>query len=1130
MDRGIHSHALRPSSFKGNAICMESLMNVDKKPWLNALPSKILFLAAAYFVAGMLTLAANIPPVIDTVVWLPAGIALAVTLIWGYRVWPGILVGALAVQAAVHFDSSSGLAPIMTLVSSVFIGLGAVLQSLVGAFLILRFAGFPRSLKRLRETNLLLLGGAVSCLVGVAIGGTASFYASAAPVLSLIGHCWDWWVAQTLGVLIILPLVSVWQAERRRISLRMRLFVILPLCLAVVLSVLAFQEIRAAKWSRIQTEFTSKAQLMATTLGSNLESNVDVLYSVKGLFDASKTVDRQEFQIFVQRLFERHSGIQALEWIPRVTYEQRSLFEAAARRDGFSEFQITERESQGKMVPAASRREYFPVYYAEPYAGNELAMGFDLASNSARQAAISRSWNTGKPAATARVTLVQEQKKQYGVVVFLSVYGQEGVPATVEARRAALRGFVLGVFRIGDMVTSAMKAFDPDTVIYSLQDHTAPADEQLLWEHDPTIRTNTGALLGHRPDTNAADLKFRHTYDLGGRNWTIFFAPAVGYFATYRPWDVRAVLALAGGLLFASLMGALLLAVIGRSAELAAANTRLQKEIVERTQTEVKVRESSDNFRGLVDSASDAILIVDHQGLVTFANRQFQNIFGYQVAEILGQPHDTLLPERFRDMHAQQRAAYRGKPDARHMAIGREIFGLHKNGTEFPVEIGLSPFDAETNLQVISIVRDISARKRSEEALRQSEESYRTLISNLDTGVVVHASDTRILLANYRAQELFGLTKDQMMGKKDIDSAWHFLRDDSRRLPIEQYPVNVVISTRKPLTNYVAGIKNPKVKGIVWVIVNAYPEYDENQHLIQVVVTFWDYTQLKLAEAALAKRTRDLSKSNRELQHQIAERKLVEKELRNKQQQLSKELKIAAGIQQSLIPSYSPRIGSIRVAWRFEPCEQIGGDIFNFHYTGRNHISFYMLDVCGHGVSSALISAAISQFLQTHYELSANTSQAVQPEAVLNSLERIFPFERFDSFFTIVYVTLDYIEGRLVYSCAGHPPPIILHDDGKLEILDLHGPVIGAGYGQPFRQRDNNLAHGDKVILYTDGVLDYPNSAGEFFGKQRFYESLQKHGRQPVQTLMDSVRSSIKAFAGPANSGDDLSMMVIEYV
>ena len=342
--------------------------------------------------------------------------------------------------------------------------------------------------------------------------------------------------------------------------------------------------------------------------------------------------------------------------------------------------------------------------------------------------------------------------------------------------------------------------------------------------------------------------------------------------------------------------------------------------------------------------------------------------------------------------------------------------------------------------------------------------------------------------------------------------------------------MNAVISTGKPLKNFVSGVNNPNWKDIVWVIVNAFPEYDENHNLKQIVVTFWDYTQLKLAVAALAKRTSDLAKANIELQRHIAERRLVEEKLKKKQQQIAKDLEIAAGIQQSLLPSSSPRIESIRLAWRFKPCEQIGGDIFNFQYTGRNHISFYMLDVCGHGISSALISATVSQFLQTNSESSENTSEAARPEAVLNSLDRVFPFERFDSFFTIIYLTVDYVNGRLSYCSAGHPAPILRHTDGTLEVLDVHGPVIGAGDGRPFQQEDKQLQPGDKIVLYTDGVLDHSNSAGEFFGKHRLFEALQLHGDQPVQPLMDSLQAKIKEFAGFAKSGDDISMMVIEYV
>jgi len=975
-------------------------MTSDGKSWLNTLPLKIIALATAYFVIGILTLAVNLPPVISVVVWLPAGIALAAILAWGYGVWPGILLGAFAAQTVSQLDTIGAGSLFMTLVISALIGSSAVLQGTVGAYLIIRFAGFPRTLDRLREPKTLLLGGPVICLAGAAVSGTALWLAGSTTGLTLIDQWRNWWLANTLGVLIILPPVSVWLAEKHRISLRMRLLVILSVALAVVLTILAFMEIRASKKSQIQAEFTRKAQVMAATLSDTFESYFNVLYSIKGLFDSSEKVERQEFHIFVQRLLERHSGIQALEWIPRVTRRQRSAYEAAARSDGFSGFQITERHGQGHMVPAAQRAEYFPAYYVEPYAGNELAKGFDLASNFERLTALKRSRETGKLTATARLTLVQEQEKQYGVVVFLPVYGHKGEPDTAGRRRAALRGFVVGVFRIGEMVKSALKAFEPDTFICLLQDLAAPPGSQLLWVHHPGIQSKPGSALSRSRDTNLNGLQFRDNFNMGGRNWAIFFAPTVGYLATYQSWDVWAVLA--GGLLFSGLFGALLLAVFGRSSELASANTSLQTEIVERTLAEAKVRENEDR--------------------------------------------------------------------------------------------------------------------------------YRSLVSNLDTGIVVHDSDTRILFTNYRAQELLGLTEDQMLGKKDIDPAWNFLRDDRTQLPVREYPVNAVISTGKPLKNFVSGVNNPNWKDIVWVIVNAFPEYDENHNLKQIVVTFWDYTQLKIAVAALAKRTSDLAKANIELQRHIAERRLVEEKLKKKQQQIAKDLEFAAGIQQSLLPSSSPRIESIRLAWRFKPCDQIGGDIFNFQYTGPNHISFYMLDVCGHGISSALISATVSQFLQTISESSENTSESARPEAVLNRLDRVFPFERFDSFFTIIYLTVDYVNGRLSYCSAGHPAPILRHTDGTLEILDVHGPVIGAGDGRPFQQDDKQLQPGDKIVLYTDGVLDHSNSAGEFFGKHRLFEALQLHGGQPVQPLMDSLQAKIKAFAGFAESGDDISMMVVEYV
>ena len=418
---------------------------------------------------------------------------------------------------------------------------------------------------------------------------------------------------------------------------------------------------------------------------------------------------------------------------------------------------------------------------------------------------------------------------------------------------------------------------------------------------------------------------------------------------------------------------------------------------------------------------------------------------------------------------------------------------------------------------------DISDRKKAEKALLKSEKKFRRLLANLDTAVVVHAPDTRILLSNHRAQELLGLSEKDMVKRKDTDPYWYFLGGDGSRLSLEEYPVNIVITTLKPLRHYLVGINHPRHNNVIWAEVNAFPEFDDNGSLRQVVVTFSDVTNRKSAEDSLAN-------INKELRRQITERQQVEEKLRYQQQLADKEMEVAATIQQALIPRYSPRIGPIRFAWRFEPCDRIGGDIFNFQYTGQNHISFYMFDVCGHGVSSALIAAAVSQFIQTSCAPMVPATETPRPESVLNNLERTFPFELFDSYFTIVYVTVDYVKGSLFYSNAGHPPPILIGPDGTLRILSVHGPVIGTGNDQPYIREEVPLQSGDKIIVYTDGILDYPNAKGELFGKERLMRTLQQHAGCPVQTLMDMVQKSIKDFAGEASPNDDASIMAIEYL
>jgi sigma-B regulation protein RsbU (phosphoserine phosphatase) len=260
-----------------------------------------------------------------------------------------------------------------------------------------------------------------------------------------------------------------------------------------------------------------------------------------------------------------------------------------------------------------------------------------------------------------------------------------------------------------------------------------------------------------------------------------------------------------------------------------------------------------------------------------------------------------------------------------------------------------------------------------------------------------------------------------------------------------------------------------------------------------------------------------------DIEHQKAE-------LQRRQNLIDQDLKAAAGIQRSLLPEKSPAIRKLKTAWKFVPCERIGGDIFNVHPVDENQAGLYMLDVCGHGAPAAMISVAVSQFLLGSRGLLGGGCELVSPETVLNNLDEAFPFERFESYFSIVCMTVDVDRGRLTYSNAGHPPPLLLRKGGGLEVLDFRGPVIGYGAGGGFRQQEIALAPGDQVFLYTDGILETRSRSGQAFGKERFHRLLSRSAGLPLDDLVNSVFDQGRAFLDGAMPDDDISLLGIEYL
>jgi PAS domain S-box-containing protein len=163
-------------------------------------------------------------------------------------------------------------------------------------------------------------------------------------------------------------------------------------------------------------------------------------------------------------------------------------------------------------------------------------------------------------------------------------------------------------------------------------------------------------------------------------------------------------------------------------------------------------------FRELLESVPDAVVIVNPTGHIVYANDHAQRLFDYEAGELVGSPVEALLPERFRVGHIAHRVGYFSEPRPRSMGIGLELFGLRKDGSEFPVEIGLSPLQVEETTLAMSAIRDVSVR-------RQAQEKFRGLLEAAPDAIVIVDPSGAIVLVNSQAERLFGQARHDMLGQ-----------------------------------------------------------------------------------------------------------------------------------------------------------------------------------------------------------------------------------------------------------------------------------------------------------------------------------------------------------------------------
>lgn len=269
------------------------------------------------------------------------------------------------------------------------------------------------------------------------------------------------------------------------------------------------------------------------------------------------------------------------------------------------------------------------------------------------------------------------------------------------------------------------------------------------------------------------------------------------------------------------------------------------------------------------------------------------------------------------------------------------------------------------------------------------------------------------------------------------------------------------------------------------------------------------------------------------IQSDVTARREAEEGLRRSKAAMERDLRMAARVQQSLLPPPEVDAGSMRLAHAFHPCDDLAGDSVGIVPLGPDSIGLYVLDVSGHGVGASLLSFTLTHLLSPLVggvllaDQGSSAPTVVPPAIVAERLNRQFPMDRTRQYFTLVYGTLEPSSGTFRYVAAGHPSPVLLPADGTPAAVQGSGLPIGVVEGAAYAEETLVLQPGDRLYFYTDGAIEALDSNGEDFGIDRLLSEIIRWRHLPLRSGLEHVASAVRSWCD-GRFRDDISLLAVE--
>lgn len=499
-------------------------------------------------------------------------------------------------------------------------------------------------------------------------------------------------------------------------------------------------------------QFEADASKTLSYIKSKLDDSNSALEMLRYDYGTYGAIDRKRFGKLAHHLLMKSDNMQALAYCPVITQQERKAYEELARKEGYLNFQFTEGENGKNLVKAAERSLYVPIYFIEPYKGNENALGYDLLSDTIRKTALQLAEKSGGMVATKPLLLVQlKEKNKQGMIIFNPVLKAEN--------ELTVTGFFSGVYILDNLINSAISSHDVNKEMkLEIVDITDKNRQKLFSTKDIAV-TNCLVITKQLPVLN--------------RTWELnFYLPPV-------PSDKNGIALLIIGIMLSLVTGALAFLVLGNKTK--------------------ELKESNDRFFSIFDSNSVGMGITSlESGKFEFVNEVLAKIIGYPKDELIGKSAREL---NFINPEIREKALAALKNSQELKDIEMQL--KRRNGETIWVLSSSKVLKIKDQKFVLTSFHDISARKKIQEELHQSKELFSSLFNHNPAAISIRrTSDAKILNVNSGYLELLGF--------ESIEEAVEFEASDTFTSPGKVDEIRVMLKRNKVIKNLETLVHNKR--------------------------------------------------------------------------------------------------------------------------------------------------------------------------------------------------------------------------------------------------------------------------------------------------------------------------------